>query len=353
MNLSLNGFAWRTVLRAVPEPSRPEILGTLTECYGDKAPLGEAFRTFTSGSRMRNRLEASSPLDLWRIAIRSALTFSLAIQAGNTLARWFLPFEYKNQTESIWTMFFAFMTLVIATWLARNQYARIAAVIFASTSAIGVLQMDSGSFGHKQFPNLFPVQVISGLAMLVATCFIVWFREKRRWICALGACALAGSQIVAYTNGTELFSERWEMYSMIFRAANVTAFVALITLSTRSLILRPDRPELRGLLPIIMGLGFALLGSLLNSTLLPNSLNQWLGRGLGTGVALLLVAGVILVAVRPRLFLSSAFVFLINVLPVLPWRFSGEGVVAPLALAGVCISVLLIGRSASKRALQV
>jgi hypothetical protein len=77
MNLPLNGFTWRTVLRAVPEPSRLEILGTLTECYGPSAPLSEAFRTFTSGSRMHNRANASSPIDLWREAARNATAFMM------------------------------------------------------------------------------------------------------------------------------------------------------------------------------------------------------------------------------------------------------------------------------------
>jgi hypothetical protein len=62
MKLSFTGLLWRASLRAVPENRRSEILGTLTECYGAKAPFGEAFRTFTSGSRMRNRAEAGSPL---------------------------------------------------------------------------------------------------------------------------------------------------------------------------------------------------------------------------------------------------------------------------------------------------
>lgn len=76
MNLALDdSLVWRGALRAVPESNRPEVLGTLTEYYGPKAPLSEAFRTFTSGSRMHNRENASSPIDLWREAARSALVF--------------------------------------------------------------------------------------------------------------------------------------------------------------------------------------------------------------------------------------------------------------------------------------
>jgi hypothetical protein len=350
MNLALNGFTWRTVLRAVPEPSRPEILGTLTECYGASAPISEAFRTFTSGSRMHNRAEARSALDLWRIAIRSALIFSLAARAGQPLARWLLPFEYKERSQSLWTLVLAMTTLFIATGLTRNRFSRIAAGLFAVTSAATVLLRDSASFGPKKFPHLFPVQVISAVAMLVVSCLVLWLHRRPRLVCALGVSALAGSQIVAYTFRYELFSERWTMYSLAFNAAYIVAFVALIVLSTRS---GAHRPEQRTWMPIVMGMGFALLGNVIDSTLFPKHFNQLLSRGLGAGIAILLTMAVVLVAVRPRLFVSSLFVLFLNVLPVMPWRFSGGGVVPPLTLAGICIGALLVGRSASARALRV
>jgi hypothetical protein len=100
MNLSLNGLAWRTILRAVPEPSRPEILGTLTECYGPRAPLGEAFRTFTSGSRMHNRAHASSPADLWREAARNAVVFVSVFVQVETLGREIMPRRFDTTLAS-------------------------------------------------------------------------------------------------------------------------------------------------------------------------------------------------------------------------------------------------------------
>jgi hypothetical protein len=348
MNLSFTGLLWQASLRAVHENRRSEVIDTLTDCYGTKAPLGEAFRTFTSGSRMRNRSEASSPLDLWRIAIRSALIFSLAWHAGLTLARWALPFEYKERAQPLWRLVLAILTLLIATGLRKNRFSRIAAGLFAFTSAATLLLRDSASFGPKQFPNLFPFQVISAAAMVVGSCVVVLLHRKPKWICALGASSLAGSQIAAYTSSSELFSERWEMYSLAFDAAYVVTFVALIVLSTRSVTL-PFGP--RSWAPIIMGMGFAILGSVIDSTLLPKHFSQLLSRGLGAGLAILLAIAVVLVAVRPRLFLSSLFFLFLNVLPVMPWRFSG--VVAPSILAGICIAALLVGRSASTRALCV
>jgi hypothetical protein len=350
MNFSITGPLWRTSLKAVPENRRSEVLSTLTECYGPRAPLTEAFRTFVSGSRMRNRSEASSALDLWRIAIRSALIFSLALQAGQILARWALPFEYKRRSQSLWMLALAMTTLFIATGLRRNRFSRIAAGLFAVTSAATVLLRDSASFGPKRFPHLFLVQVISAVAMLVVSCLVLWLHRRPRLVCALGSSALAGSQIVAYTYGSELFSERWEMCSLAFNAAYVVAFVALTVLSTRTVAQRPERPTW---MPITIGLGLAILVNVIDSTLFPKHFNQLLSRGMGAGIVILPAMAVVLVAVRPRLFVSSLFVLFLNVLPAMPWRFSGSGVVPPLTLGGVCIAALLVGRSASRRALSI
>ena len=349
MNLSLNGLVWRSALRAVPESHRSEVLGTLTDCYGTKAPLREAFRTFTSGSRMNNRANASSPVDLWRIGVRNALTFSLAVQSGMKLARWRLPFEYKERKQSMWELVLALAVLVLAFCLATNRYSRIVAGLFASSSAAALLLRDSMSFGPKGFPHPFPFQVICAAMMMLASGLILALHKKHRWVCAVGFFALAGSQIVAWTNGTFLFSERWERYSLIFGAAYVTAFVALIVLSTRS---NSQRSERRAWVPIAMGLFFALLANVADSTLLSQPVRHVFSQGLGLGIAIFLAVAASLLLIRPQLFLACLFALFINLGPVMPWRFSGEGVATPLALIGVCSFALAVGHYASKRGLR-
>jgi hypothetical protein len=350
MNFSFNGPIWRASLKAVPENRRSEVLGTLTECYGGSAPVSEAFRTFTSGSRMRNRAEAASALELWRIALRSALIFSLALKAGMTLARWALPFEYRGRTLSIWTLFFEFLTLLIAAGLGRNRYSRVSAGLFLGISSATVVLRDSASFGPEQFPHLFPAQVMSAVAMLAAGCLILSLHRKPRWVFSIGAFALAGSQIVGWTNGPFLFSRRWEIYSLVFGAAYTIAFAALIVLSTRS---TEHKSKSRARTPLAMGFGFAVLGNFIDSTVLSKHFSQLVSHGLQAAIAVLIATALLLVFVRPRLYISTLFVLLINFLPVMPWRFSGEGVRTPLLLSGFCVLLLFLGRSGSRRALRV
>jgi hypothetical protein len=350
MNFSITGPLWRTSLKAVPETRRSEVIGTLTECYGPEAPFGEAVRTFISGSHMNNRLEASSSSDLWRIGIRCALTFSLAMQSGMTLARWGLPLEYNEPTKSSWRPVLALVVLVLAACLARNRYARLVSGLFAGTSAAAILLRDSASFGTKRFPDLFSFQVMSAVMMLLATGLILAIHKKPRWVCATGFFALAGSQIVAWTTGPVLFSEGWERYSLVFSAAYVAAFVALIVLSTWP---ETPRTERRNWTPIMMGLALATFETLTNSILLSEHSRHLLRQGLGFGLIILIGVSVLLAAIRPQFFLACLFALFINLGPVMPWRFSGEGVITPLVLIGMVALSLLLGRSASRRGLRV
>jgi hypothetical protein len=211
MNFSFNGPIWRASLKAVPEDRRSEVLGTLTECYGPKAPLGEAFRTFTSGSRMHNRANAASPVDLWREAARNAVVFASVFIQIETLCREIMPRRFDYNTPFWPGVVLAAATGILALLFLRGRYARAFIGIIVATQVVafsrGAYQQHKDSL-HGVSWVIWTVQVVFMLSCIG----LIVFRRSFRNVClvvAATAVALATAEwLVPHFDRMEVFRSR-------------------------------------------------------------------------------------------------------------------------------------------------
>jgi hypothetical protein len=356
MNLALNGFTWRTVLRAVPEPSRPEVLGTLTECYGPKAPLGEAFRTFTSGSRMHNRANASSPIDLWREAARNAVVFASVFIQIETLGREIMPRRFHYSTPFWPSLVLAAATGILALLFLRGRCAKTFIGIIVATQ---VVAFSGGAYNqHKDSLHgvswiIWTVQVI-----FVLSCIGLFiFRRSFRNVClvvAATAFALAMAEwLLPHFDRMEVFRSRNSSAMWASTGAlGATTFLALAILGAGGSAASKPKPRWW---PFVLGFGLALGLSFNQSAWVPERWTSPFNRLLG-GVAIgLLVLSVIVMLARPQLSLTFCLVYLSAILrAAFMGSFSDSSFISHLPIAPLLIAfaTVLLGWQAAKRSLR-
>jgi hypothetical protein len=356
VNLALNGFTWRAVLRAVPEPSRPEILGTLTECYGASAPISEAFRTFTSGSRMHNRANASSPIDLWREAARNAVVFVSVFVQVETLGREIMPRRFDYNTR-IWPeMVLAAATGILAVLFLRGRYAKaFIGIIFATQ----VVAFSSGAYQqHKDSLHgvswiIWTVQVVFVLSCIA----LIALRRSFRNVClvvAATAFALATAEwLVPYFDRMEVFRSRYS-YALWASAGAIgaTSSLALAILCTGGSTTSKPKPRWW---PFVLSFGLALGLSFNQSAWVPDRWTSPLNRLLGGVVIGLLALSVIISVARPQMSLTFCLIYLTAMLRFgLMGSFSDSSFISHLPIGPLLIALatVLLSWQAAKRSLR-
>jgi hypothetical protein len=356
MNFSFNGPIWRASLKAVPENRRSEVLGTLTECYGDKAPLGEAFRTFTSGSRMHNRANASSPTDLWREAARNAVVFITVFSQMEMLGREILP-QRSDYDSPFWPgLVLAVATGIIAVLFLRGRCAKtFIGVIFGTqvvSFCVGAYQQHKESI-HGVSWIIWTVQVI-----FVLSCFGLFvFRRSFRNVCLVviaTASALAASEwLVPSFDHAEIFRSR-NSYALWASAGafGATCLLALAVLASG--VAASSKPEPRWW-PFLLGFGLALGLSFNQSTWVPERWTSPLNRSLGALVIGLLILSVAVALARPQLGLTFCLVYVTAILRfAFLGSFSNSSFISHLPLVPMLIAAatMFLGWQAAKRSLR-
>ena len=347
MNLSLNGFAWRTVLRAVPESSRPEILGTLTECYGAKAPLGEAFRTFTSGSRMHNRATASSPIDLWREAARNATAFTMLLYGMVYLGGRVFTQKWDHR-EPIWEAAPWIIFGIFGLAVQRGRFLRFAAfmmVVSSSASVFFVGRMPS-RLGSPTLSLPTRLTAIGLLASFGALLLVARTTAKQRLLISAATVVLTPIGLRLLESKTAANYDHLPYFSVVQSCMFHVAVIGWIRSDAARNAAKVWWPSLLGILlgtaamlseSRFSGAGFSIAGKIIVLALI------------GCGVS-----SVILATVRPQLFLLLGVVLTRNTVDLtqfINWRPSEWSLgtafnfLTPLALIAFAIA-------ASKRSLR-
>jgi hypothetical protein len=351
MNLALTSLVWRGALRAVPESHRTEVLGTLTECYGPKAPFVEVFRTFTSGSRMNNRANASSPVDLWREAARNAVAFVLIVGGMTSVGRWILPPRFSTAYQAPhWQAMFSVASIVIGFCLQRGRSVRIVgyltlgiacATVFllqpnspSSTASLGpawraAIAVALGVAGSPLLSNrLSPKQRLAlCLSFVVVTAVVYGMREPARvgfsfshyMTFTLSQVSLCSSAVFGWIAGAKTKQSVKVWWPSIIAVA--LGFVAALSNSDRF-----SGPPLKALEYFVVA--FLIAAAL---------------------------SAVLLVLVRPQVFLTIVSLYVVNAIQMVPFASFDTaqwtlGTAAPFALAAAALTIAITG---SRRALRV
>jgi hypothetical protein len=309
MNLALNGFTWRTVLRAVPEPSRPEILGTLTECYGASAPISEAFRTFTSGSRMHNRANASSPLDLWREAARNAAAFIMIALGIVGVGIAFVPVRFSPD-RPLWQPAFSAISVIVGFCLLRGWRLRYAGWAALATSCATILLARSdSSWGASRSIGL--TRKAGFLVLLFGTGLLLLARKSMPRL----RVAIALASIVGGTTVMAIFRESqtgvdFSRFLTLTIAMNCVLVLALFGWIESAADVRGRRVWW----PAVFAVALGLLAVPFNANRFSGSVESFAGKLVAIFLIGLAVMGIATVHVRPQLFLSIAFVITQNII---------------------------------------
>jgi hypothetical protein len=346
MNLALNGFTWRTVLRAVPDSRRHEILGTLTECYGPKAPLGEAFRTFTSGSRMHNRANASSPIDLWREAARNATAFMLITLGIMGVGIGVVPVRFSPH-RPLWQPAFSAISVIVGFCLLRGWRLRYAGLAALATSCATILLARSdSSWGASRSIGLIPkVGIASGL--LATGLLLLARRVKPKLRIATGLAAIAtGSTVIAIfrKSQTGIDFSRFLTFTIAMSCVLVLAVFSWIESANRD-------QEFKVWWPAALGGALGLFAVPFNADRFSGSVESIAGKLIAVFLIGLVVTSIAMILVRPQLFLTGAFVITQNVIQGLGFvdiRSSGWVLRTAVPFA----AVLGLGYFGTKRALK-
>lgn len=352
MNLALKSLVWRGALRAVPESHRSEVLGTLTECYRAKAPLREAFRTFTSGSRMNNRANASSPVDLWREAARNAVVFATVFSQTELLGREILPQRFDYNSPFWPNLALAAATGILALSFLRGRLTNaFIVIIFASQIlqfAVGAYQQHQKSL-HGVSWIIWTAQGIFVLSCIGLFAFRRSFRDVGLVVAATTIALAISEWLVPRFDYSEVFRSG-NSYAMFasFQALGSLSLLALATLATGASPSTKLKPRWW---PYLLSFGLALGLSLNQSAWVPERWSSALNRLLGALVIGLLVLSVLVATARPQLSLTFGLVYLAAILRfTLIGPFSDSGLsIAPLLIAAATV---LLGWQAAKRSLR-
>ncbi len=305
MNLSLTGFPWRLALRAVPESNRPEILGTLTDLYGNEAPLGEAVRTFKSGNRMSNRANASTPLDLWREATRNATSFSLIAMglASVGLALFSRTWEYRPPLAS--TVAFAAFC-VLGVFLQRGQFLRFTGLAVMAWSAIYLFVMDKNMVSWKN-SKLGWAAASTTFILLSATSVVLLFTR----LSAKQRIAIAGGSFVVFSTGFRLLegmllarssSPHYSFFAILHSGIFTSAVIGWVS--------TPEAKTAKKVWwPAILGCAVGVAAVLANSRF-ENPAMSLAGKLFGAVAIAAAVVGLALLAIRPQLLLALGVLFI-------------------------------------------
>jgi hypothetical protein len=309
MNLALNGFTWRTVLRAVPEPSRPEILGTLTECYGPSAPLSEAFRTFTSGSRMHNRANASSPIDLWREAARNAVAFIMIALGITGVGIPLIPVRFSPH-RPLWQPLFSAISIVVGFCLLRGWHLRHAGLVALATSCATVfLARSDSSSGTSRSIALTPKTGF--LVLLFGTGLLLLARKsKPRLRVAIALASIAGGTTVMAIFRESQTGIDFSRFLTLTIAMNCVLLLALVGWIESATPAQSSRVWWPAALAVALGL----LAVLFNANRFSRSVESIAGKLVAILLIGLVVTSIAMVFARPQLFLTIGFVMTQNVI---------------------------------------
>jgi hypothetical protein len=342
MNLSLNGLVWRSVLKAVPDASRPNVLGTLTEFYGPKAPVGEAIRTFTSGSRMNNRANASSSIDLWREAARNSVVFYSIFHATISLG-WLLPYSrisYPNDT-TIQRTSIAVAFMVVGFCLQRGRYLRTAGGITLTIACATIFKPVS----QGSLPNSVSLSVRVAIVVFVAIVGATFLSLSLTKRLALGVSSGVLSALVfAWHRGPIGFElDSYQMFGTVQMSLVWSAVIGWAAASKTNRTAKVWWPSV-----IALGLGLCAVFS-------------WSDRFSGPIAKLvpavlicLLLSGLALVTVRPQLFLTIGIVYVMFGMQRLAYASfkTSEWTLATAIPFVVGLAAAAIAISGSKRALR-
>lgn len=349
MNLALNSLVWRAALRAVPESHRSEVLGTLTECYGPKAPLSEAFRTFTSGSRMNNRLEAGSPVDLWRHAARHAVVFATVFGGTQTLGYALLP-PREGYMSRFWPgLVLAAVTGIFAVLFLRGRCTK---TFIGITLASQTLQFAVGAY-QQQKDHRYGVSwsLWTAQGILVLSCLAVWyFRHSVRKVCLMVCAAtitLAVSKwLLPRVDQNEMLRSR-NLY-VLFAYSEALGSLALFTLATLASGSAPYANLKLRWWPFALSFGLALSLSLAQSDWVPERWTSPINRLLAVLVIGLLALSVFVAMARPQLVLAFGLVYFIEMARMALIETDSSVPLAPVLIA---LTTALVGWQAAKRSL--
>jgi hypothetical protein len=309
MNLSLNGFTWRTVLRAVPISSRSEVLGTLIECYGASAPLSEAFRTFTSGSRMHNRANASSPIDLWREAARNATAFVMIALGIMGVGIAVVPVRFSPH-RPLWQPAFSAISVIVGFCLLRGWRLRYAGLAALATSCATILLARSdSSWGASRSIGLTPkVGIASGL--LATGLLLLARRVKPKLRIAIGLAAIAtGSTVIAIVRNSQTGIDFSRFLTFTI------AMSCVLVLAVFSWIESADRGrEFKVWWPAALAVALGLFAIPFNANRFSGSVESITGKLVAGFLIGLAVISIFMILVRPQLFLTIAFVITQNII---------------------------------------
>jgi hypothetical protein len=346
MNLSLNGFTWRTVLRAVPEPSRPEILGTLTECYGARAPLSEAFRTFTSGSRMHNRANASSPIDLWREAARNATAFIMIALGITGVGIAIVPARFAPH-RPIWQPTFSAISIIVGFCLLRSWHLRLAGLAALATSCATILLARSDSrWGASGSIRATPRMGIAFLLLATGSILLSGkITPKLRLVIALTATA-GGTTAIAISRGSQVGIDfpRYLTFTVAMSCVLALAVFGWIDSATQA-------NDAKVWWPAVLGLALGIFAVPFNADRFSGSVESIAGKLVAFFLIGLVVMSLAMVLVRPKLFLTIGFVITQNVIQGLGF-VDFRSPTSMLMTVAPFVAVVWLGHFGTKRALK-
>jgi hypothetical protein len=350
MNLALNGFTWRTVLRAIPEPSRLEIQGTLTECYGPKAPLGEAFRTFTSGSRMHNRANASSPIDLWSEAARNAVASLLIFGGMASVGRWILPPRFSAAYQAPpWQAVFSVASIVIGFCLQRGRYVRIIDYLTLGIACATLFLLQPNSpVSPTSLSQTWRLVIAAMLGVVGSALMSNRISPKQRLALCLSFVVVA--TVVYGLNQPARIGFSFSHY-MTFTISQVSLCSSAVfgwLADARA------KQSVKVWWPSIIAVALGFFAALSNSDRFSGPLFKALGYFVVAFLIAAALSAVLLVLVRPQVFLTIVSLYVVNAIQMVPFASFDTsewtlGTAAPFALVAAALGIATAG---SRRALR-
>ena len=348
MKLGLTGRCWRVALRAVPADVRDEVHGTLADCYGCDTPVREAVQTIGAAIRMRNRAVALAPIELWRFAARNVAVFYIVLDATMKFGRALRPNRYSFPYRYLtWELCAAALVLVLALLVRRGSLIKTSAGVVAMIAAAGVMTIGPAhvllSFGQVEGWRWIMAALLVGSTLLMGVT-----SKSTRTIPALVLFSAAATTYVDHEMRSKAsgFSGYGPLGTVLLGLV-----VAGLLMWSRS----PDQATRRSpRWPIVLALCIAGLLACAQSDSFASSTERLLGRAAGAIVVSFIGSAIILLAVRPQLFLFATFGFLANAVVALPTTTAG-GFANARTVGFVATSVVLIavGHFGSKRALRV
>lgn len=304
MTMRLDRLPWKLAQRAVPQHRRSEVVGTLNELYDGATPLKEAVRTVTSGVRMRNRAEATSTLDLWRIGARNAVVLYLASFASFGLGMsLFHATTFSYQTSHGQATYWVLLC-VLSAGFTRGRFP------LALCFAVG-FPFVATLFTHTMFRE-WRDDSHRALALVAVVAVGIFLARRHPWMLAL----IVGTAFVGMAGIVRTHHGWGAGYSVngFDRAATSAAIVGLVALAfvETSETSRPLKSFSPTYWPLVLGLLSGFFASWNISHRTHDQLRTPYLLMLGFTIALV-ESAVALITVRPQLFLTCFVYLVLNV----------------------------------------